>query len=89
MEDKQQKSLGLYVIGQIISKNRYPGQQNKPERFALDVAIPGCRELLSIAVDAVQFAAAKEMAVFTCQAILRTYNGRVYFTALSKEGASA
>lgn len=86
MEDKQ-KALGLYVIGQIISKNRYPGQEKKPERFALDVAIPGCRELLSIAVDAVQFASAKEMAIFTCQVVLRTFNGRVYFTALTKEGA--
>lgn len=84
MEDKQQKSLGLYIIGQIISKNHYPGQQNKAERFAVDVAIPGCRELLSVAVDAAQFAAAKEMAVFTCQAVMRTFNGRSYFTALSK-----
>lgn len=83
MEEKQ-KALGLYVIGQVISKNHYPAQQNKNERFTVDVAIPGCRELLSIAVDALQFGAVKEMAVFTCQAVLKTFNGRVYFTALPK-----
>lgn len=77
-----EQKLGLYVIGQVISKNRYPAKDNQPERFSIDVASPGVRELLNVKVDPVQFGAVKEMDTFQSRLSMRTYKGAVYFEAV-------
>lgn len=81
-DDNKKIILGLIVRGQVITKNRYPEKNGMPERYGIDVAVPGCRELLSIRLDPVTFGSVTEMDVFQGRVTMSTFKGRVYFEAV-------
>lgn len=82
MANEQRTNYGMLISGIIMAKNKYPGQSGKPDRFAVDVAIPGIREMISVQVRPEQWGALPEMSDFKSKVTFRKYNGQVYFEAL-------
>lgn len=82
MSDEKRSNYGMVVSGMIMSKNKYPGKNGNKDRFAVDVAIPGIREMLSIQVPPEKWGALPEMGDFKTKVSYRKYNGQVYFEAV-------
>jgi len=80
MADKQQH--GVLVSGLVISKKKYPGKDGKPDRFGVDVAVPGIREMLSIQMPPERWGGLLEMSDFKGLVTFRVYKGIIYFEAL-------
>lgn len=80
--EQPQKNYGVFVFGVVMSKNKYPGQNGKQDRFGIDVAVPGVREMISITVPPENWGIYKEMGDFKGEVSFRKYNGNVYFEAI-------
>lgn len=76
------KIKGLVVHGLVMAKNRFPAKDGRPERFSLDVACPGCKEMIALSVPPEKWGAVQEQSEFLSRASFRTYKGAVYFEAL-------
>lgn len=78
-EKKEIETMGLFVKGQIMAKNHFPGRSGKPDRFSIDVAVPGIRQMLTIALKAEDWMKSDVMTMFKAKLSFDLYNGRVYF----------
>lgn len=78
-EQKTTDNMGLLVVGQIMAKNHFPGSNGKPDRFSVDVAVPGIRQMLTIALKAEDWMKAEVMTLFKAKLTYNLYNGRLYF----------
>ncbi|MBV5330640.1 MAG: hypothetical protein JZU65_23920 [Chlorobium sp.] len=84
MADENKKTiLGLLASGLVMSKNKYPGRDGKPDRFSIDLAIPGVREMLSIQVKPEVWGTVQDMQEWKSLITFRLYKGVVYFEAAS------
>jgi len=77
------KPHGMLISGVIMCKNKYPGKDNKPDRFGVDVAIPGLRQMLSVSVKPEVWGGLAEMTDFRSMVTFRTYKDQVYFEAVA------
>lgn len=78
-EQKTTDNMGLLVVGQIMAKNHFPGSNGKPDRFSIDVAVPGIRQMLTIALRAEDWMKTEVMTLFKAKLTFNLYNGRLYF----------
>lgn len=77
------EQLGLRVNGLVMSKNYYPGdvKNNRSESYSLDLAVPRCKELLTVKVSKKQFDEMVSESAFACNLGLRVYKGITYYEA--------
>lgn len=77
------ENLGLRATGLVMGRNYYAGdtKNNRPESWSLDLAIPRCKELLTVKVSKKQFDDAAMESVFTCTLGMRIYKGITYYEA--------
>lgn len=75
--------LGLKVAGLVMGKNHYPGDAklNKQPSWSIDVAVPGCRELMVIKVTKPMYESVTTEDVFEAPIGFRTYKGATYYEA--------
>ena len=78
-DTKLVENMGIFIFGQIMAKNHYPGSQGKPDRYSFDVAIPGQRQMLTIAVALEDWSKLEVMSPYRCKATFDLFNGRIYF----------
>lgn len=78
-DTKPTENMGLLVVGQIMAKNHYPGAQGKPDRFSLDVAVPGLRQMLTISVQAEDWMKREVMTLYKSKVTFNLFNNRLYF----------
>jgi hypothetical protein len=78
----QKSQHGMLISGLIMTKKKYPGKDNKPDRFGVDVAIPGLRQMLSVTVKPEVWGVLQEMMDFKSMVTFRTYKDQVYFEAI-------
>lgn len=78
-DTKPTENMGLFVVGQIMAKNHYPGTQGKPDRFSLDVAVPGIRQMMTISVKADDWMKREVMTIYKCKITFNLFNNRLYF----------
>ena len=78
--------LSLHVRGQVMCKNSFPSREpNGRERYSLDVAVPGCKEMLSVSVDGPTFGSVKELDIFESDLSFQVFKGRLYFNPYPKK----
>lgn len=78
-DQKPDNKLGLYIVGQIIGKNHFPGKDGKPDRYSIDVAIPGIREMLTVSLQHDDWVKRQEMTPVSMKAVFSLFRGRLYF----------
>lgn len=82
-EQKTPNKMGLFVAGQIMAKNHLPGQPGKPDRFSIDVAVPGLRQFITISLKAEDWMKLEVMSFFASKVTFNLFNGRLYFQPAS------
>lgn len=76
---------GLHVnSGIIMGKNRFPGRNGSADRLNLDIAVPGCRDMLSVSVNQSVFDLAQEGSIKSFRLSARRYQGGTFFEELEK-----
>ena len=78
-DTKQIENMGIFISGQIIGKNHYPGANGKPDRYSLDIAIPGLRHMLTISVNFEDFQNREILMLYKGKVVFNLFNGRLYF----------
>lgn len=78
-DTKPVESMGLMVVGQVMAKNHYPGRNGKPDRFSVDVAVPGLRQMLTISLPSEDWLKREVMTIFRSKITFNLYQGRLYF----------
>lgn len=78
-ETKQIETMGVFVSGQIMARNHYPGSQGKPDRYSLDIAVPGLRQMLTISVTLEDWMKREVMTLYKSKVTFNLFNGRLYF----------
>jgi len=78
-DQKPTPNMGLLVIGQIMAKNHYPGTNGKPDRFSVDVAVPGLRQMITVGLKAEDWMKREVMTIYQSKITFNLYNGRLYF----------
>ena len=73
------ENMGIFVVGQIMARNHYPGSQGKPDRYSFDVAVPGQRHMLTISVTAEDWVNREIMTPYKGKVTFSLFNGRLYF----------
>lgn len=81
MADEKKNILGLLAAGLVMAKNRFAGV-GKPDRYSVDLAVPGIREMLTITVPFDLWNSLSEMQEWKTRLVFRTYKGNVYFEAV-------
>ena len=84
MPPEEKKAYGLLASGIVMTKNRYPGKNGNPDRFGVDVAIPGCREMISIQLPPEKWGSITEQSDYKNLVTFRKYNGAIYFEEVQK-----
>lgn len=79
MSDKPKLDMGLFVFGQIMTKNCFPGRDGKPDRYGIDVAVPGLRQFVSISLRPEDFGRYNVMDEFKGRLTFNIFKGNVYF----------
>lgn len=79
MSDKPKLDMGLFVFGQIMTKNHFPGRDGKPDRYGIDVAVPGLRQFVSISLRPEDFGRYNVMDEFKGRLTFNIFKGNVYF----------
>lgn len=66
-----------------MGKNHYPGdlKANRQPSWSLDIAVPGCRELMTIKVTKQMFDEVASEEVFEALVGFRTYKEQTYYEA--------
>lgn len=82
-DQKPTENMGLLVVGQIMAKNHYPGSNGKPDRFSIDVAVPGLRQMLTISLKAEDWMKREVMTIFKSKITFNLFQGRLYFQPAS------
>ena len=72
------ETMGIFVYGQIMAKNHYPGSNGKPDRYSFDVAVPGQRQMLTISVTADDWQSREVMTLYKGKVTISLFNGRLY-----------
>lgn len=83
MSDKPKSDMGLFVYGRIINKNHFPGRDGKPDRYGIDVAVPGLRQFVSISLRLEDFGRYNVMDEFKGRITFNIFKGNVYFQPAS------
>ena len=78
-DTKQTENMGILVIGQIMAKNHYPGASGKPDRFSIDIAVPGIRQMLTISLKVEDWMKLEEFTIFKSKITFNLFQGRLYF----------
>lgn len=78
-DTKLTENMGIFVSGQIMARNHYPGSQGKPDRYSLDIAVPGLRQMLTISVTFEDWAKREVMSLYKGKVTFNLFNGRLYF----------
>lgn len=78
----EKKPKGMFVAGLVMAKNIYPPKEGRPERYGVDVAVTGIREMLSVTVPFALFNTLEEEGEFRAKLNFRTYKGNIYFEAI-------
>ena len=77
-DTKQIDTMGIFVSGQIMARNHYPGSQGKPDRYSFDVAVPGQRQMLNISVNSEDWLNREVMTPYKGKVTFNLFNGRIY-----------
>ena len=80
---KSTENMGIFVVGQIIARNHYPGANGKPDRYSLDVAVPGLRQMLTISVTLDDWMKRETMTIYKGKITFNLFNNRLYFQAIA------
>lgn len=77
------EALGLRASGLVMGKNYFPANPsaNRQESYSLDLAVPRCKELLTVKVSKKQYDEAMVEGQFSCTIGLRVYKGQTYYEA--------
>lgn len=76
---KPKPEMGLFVFGQIMTKNHFPGKDGKPDRYSIDVAVPGLRQFVSISLRPEDWGRLNIMEEFKGRISFNVFKGNVYF----------
>lgn len=78
-DTKQTENMGILIVGQIMAKNHYPGAKGKPDRYSLDIAIPGLRQMLTISITLEDWMNREILTLYKGKVVFDLFNGRLYF----------
>lgn len=78
-DSKPKAEMGLFVFGQIMTKNHFPGRDGKPDRYGIDVAVPGLRQFVSISLRPEDWGRLNVMEEFKGRISFNVFKGNVYF----------
>jgi hypothetical protein len=82
MKPVEVKDQNIYILGTIITKNQFPGKDNKPDRFSIDVAVPGNKQLFSVSIKPEVWGALAPMTEFFSAVRVRLYNEQLYLDGI-------
>ena len=78
-DTKSTENMGIFIVGQIMAKNHYPGANGKPDRYSLDIAIPGLRQMVTISTTLEDWMKREVMLPYKGKVVFNLFNGRLYF----------
>ena len=73
--------MGMYLNGLAMTKNVY--KTEKGEKYSIDVACPGLRNMVSVGVEKDLYDVIKVMEPFSAQLSFSIFNGKVYFNRVN------
>ena len=82
-DTKPTETMGIFIVGQIMAKNHYPGANGKPDRYSLDVAVPGISQMLMISIKSDDWMKREVMTIYKGKITFNLFNNRLYFQSVS------
>ncbi len=77
--NEKTKGMGIIVSGLVMAKNEYPGKDGRQPRYALDIAIPGQKENLSVTVPPEEYHKINLLDSFKAAVSYSVFRGSIYW----------